>query len=536
MKKHDKEILQNTLNNEKAVIKKLKTMYKQSLDDIIKKSNALQDQINNLQGYINTAVDAEEKAVFQSMQQSKIYQKQYQDALKKQIGAILDTMQVEEFKTISEHLQKSYTDGFVGVMYSLKEQGIPLIMPINQEAVVQAIQTDSKISQGLYKRLGEDVSALKKNIASEISRGIATGASYTQIAQQIKSQMVGIYDKKSGGALYRAETIARTEGNRISNTAAMDACTKAKEKGCDVVKQWDATLDGATRPSHRQVDGEIKELDKKFSNGLMRPLDNNAPAGEVVNCRCALLQRAKWALDEDELETLKERAEYFELDKTANFEDFKQKYLKAVENIENSSKMLSTEETVEKAKQYAKNLLKDSSLLEYDNGHPIVNYVNKQLGYDTLPQVLSAEEFDKQAQGKTLLFRGLEGNDKMFADEMAEAFKSGKFFCGRGIYGNGTYCTASKDIAEQYARSSDSVIMEMFLSDEAKVADFKTIFKEFEKTGIPKMIGHTEAYQEVIADVGTFAAIKGYDAIALNGFKDLDYIVLLNRGKAIVKE
>jgi len=322
MKKHDKEILQNNLNNEKAVIKKLKAVYKQSLNDIIKKSKALQEQINNLQGYINTAVDEEEKAVFQSMQQSKIYQKQYQDALKKQISAILDTMQVEEFKTIDEYLRLCYQDGWVGVMYSLQQQGIPIIMPLNQEEIVQAVQTDSKISQGLYTRLGEDVAELKKRITSEVSRGIATGMSYQQVAQQLAAYTTIGYN--------RAVRIARTEGNRISNTSAMNACKKAKGMGCDVVKQWDATLDNRTRKRHRRVDGEIRELDEKFSNGLMYPSDPSGKASEVVNCRCALLQRAKWALDEDELETLKERAAYYGIDKTANFEDFKKKYLNAV--------------------------------------------------------------------------------------------------------------------------------------------------------------------------------------------------------------
>ena len=52
----------------------------------------------------------------------------------------------------------------------------------------------------------------------------------------------------------------------------------------------------------------------------------------VCNCRCCLLQRARWALDEDELNTLKERAEYFGLDKTDDFGDFKNKYLKAQES------------------------------------------------------------------------------------------------------------------------------------------------------------------------------------------------------------
>ena len=97
-----------------------------------------------------------------------------------------------------------------------------------------------------------------------------------------------------------------------------------------MVKQWDSTLDARTRDSHAQIDGEIKELDEKFSNGLMFPGDPNGAAAEVVNCRCALLQRAKWALDEDELQTLKDRAAYYGLDKTKEFDDFKSKYLKAI--------------------------------------------------------------------------------------------------------------------------------------------------------------------------------------------------------------
>ncbi len=137
-----------------------------------------------------------------------------------------------------------------------------------------------------------------------------------------------------------AVRIVRTEGHRIQCQAGMDACYKAQEKGCDVLKQWDATLDGNTRESHSQVDGEIRELDKPFSNGLMFPGDPSGGAAEVINCRCALLQRASWELDEEELEELKKRAEYFGLDKSDSFEEYKQKYLRAAESQveENSPK------------------------------------------------------------------------------------------------------------------------------------------------------------------------------------------------------
>jgi hypothetical protein len=168
---------------------------------------------------------------------------------------------------------------------------------MDQEAVTRAVQLDSKISKGLYSHMGEDVAKLKKNIASEVSRGIANGSSYAQVARQIRGHMIGTYTGKTGGALYRANLIARTEGHRVQVQGSMDACHKAREKGADVVKQWDSTLDARTRPSHQRVDGEIRELDKVFSNGLDFPGDPAGGAAEVCNCRCALLQRARWAID-----------------------------------------------------------------------------------------------------------------------------------------------------------------------------------------------------------------------------------------------
>ena len=319
MNKRQKLVLERFLDNEGVVLKRLRQVYDKSLKDVQQKAQALQDEINRLGNMASAEDDADEKARLVSMQQAKVYQKQYQDALKKQISSILDNMQVEGFKTVSDYLQTCYEDGFLGAVYDIHGQGIPLILPIDQEAVVRAVQLDSKISQGLYSRLGEDVATLKKKIIAQVSRGIATGMSYQQMAQQLEAYTKIGYNN--------AARITRTEGHRIQVQAGMDACYKAKDKGADVVKQWDATLDGKTRKSHRKVDGEIRELDEKFSNGLRYPGDPAGGAAEVVHCRCALLQRARWALDDDELQTLQDRAKFFGLDKSASFDDFKKKYL-----------------------------------------------------------------------------------------------------------------------------------------------------------------------------------------------------------------
>lgn len=342
MRKYDKEVQQAFLNNEEAVIKRLKQVYNQSNKDITGKIKSLDSSIAGLRKALEDVGEdgigdlaaaflknkrnltpEEAKETLQSMLQSKVYQRDYQKALKKQVDDVLDKMHNEEFKTVSDYLEKCYDEGFLGAMYSIQQQGIPMCFPIDQTAMVRAVQLDSKISHGLYSRLGEDVAMLKKKITAQVSRGVATGMSYQQVAKQLAGY--------TNIGFNNAVRIARTEGHRIQVQSGMDACYKAQEKGADVVKQWDAALDARTRESHQAVDGEIRELDEPFSNGLMFPGDPAGGAAEVINCRCALLQRARWALDEAELETLKKRAEYFGLDKAENFEKYKKTYLKSTE-------------------------------------------------------------------------------------------------------------------------------------------------------------------------------------------------------------
>ena len=322
MNNRQKLVQKRFLNNEEAVIKRLEQVYDQTLKDIQGKIQNLSFSINNLQQkYDWMDPDDPQRAQIKSMIQSKIYQKKYQEQLEKQVAGILKQMQTSQFATVSDYLDTCYTDGFIGTIFDAHGQGVPIIAPINQKAMIRSVQLESKISKGLYTKLGKDLNLLKSRIMADVSRGISSGMSYAQVAKQLENQ------SKIG--FNRAVRIARTEGHRIQCTATMDAMEVAKERGADVLKQWDSTLDARTRDSHAKVDGEIRELNKPFSNGLMFAGDPSGRAEEVINCRCAVLQRAKWALDDDELQTLQDRARYFGLDKSSEFDDFKKKYLKS---------------------------------------------------------------------------------------------------------------------------------------------------------------------------------------------------------------
>ena len=384
MNSRQRVVQERFLQDEKTVLKRLDKLYGQSLKDINQVIAQHYDSIKSLTEQLNE-LDPNDpmRAILQSRIRSKVYQKKYQEQLKDQVSGILNNLRTKQYTSISQYLDDCYTDGFIGAVYDLHGQDCPVITPINQQAVARAVQLESKISKGLYTKLGEDIDLLKRKITAQVSRALVTGTSFAQCAKQIADYTTIGYNK--------SVRIARTEGHRVQVSATMDAISDAKERGADVVKQWDATLDGSTRESHRMVDGEIREIDQKFSNGLMYPGDPAGGAGEVVNCRCALLQRAKWALDDKELQTLKDRAQHFGLDKTASFDDFKKKYLKATAEVETPAPAkgkFKPATTRQEAEEYARSLGVDADYSRFDIS--VANAVN-----ETIQQTL--EEFGSHA-------------------------------------------------------------------------------------------------------------------------------------------
>lgn len=279
MNKRQLEVQKALAANEAEVIKRLKQIY----------ANASKDCESKIRD-LSSRTDMENL-------KSIIWQKQYQEALKKQIDGVLDKLNTESFTTVADYLADCYENGFLGTLYDLQGQGIPLVFPMNQEEAVKAVQIDSKISKGLYQRMGEDVDQLKKSIRSELSRGVSNGASWNIIASNIAFGMNSPFMK----AFNRTIGIARTEGHRVQQESTLHCQQRAKAKGADVVKQWDSTLDSVTRPTHRELDGQVREVDEPFEvagKKAMHPGGFGDPS-EDCNCRCCLLQRAKWALSEE---------------------------------------------------------------------------------------------------------------------------------------------------------------------------------------------------------------------------------------------
>ncbi len=304
MNSRQKEVIAASLDDEKAVLSALEKNYTTALADI--KRNIRELQSNPLT-------------------QSKAYQLDFQKQLERQISGILDNLSGKNFASIADYLNTCYQTGFIGAMYDMQGQGVPLILPINQTQVLKAVQKTSDNIK-LVNKVGISTNELKTQVLEELKRGFASDLTYTDIARNISN--------RGQANMGRSMTIARTEGHRVQSEAKMDSYHAAKAKGADIVKQWDATLDGATRDTHRLLDGQVRELDEDFTVlGASAPYPGGfGDPAEDCNCRCCMLQRARWAV-EDETTYDKWNNETGGIIQCTGYDDFKEKYLKAAEAL-----------------------------------------------------------------------------------------------------------------------------------------------------------------------------------------------------------
>ena len=277
MNQRQKAVQQSLLKDELAVIKELEKSYKKAIADI-----------DSVITHLLARKDTENL-------QAIIYQVKYQRALKKELEGLLKELHDNNYKTIDEYLKGCYENAHIGTLFDLQGQGVPLMLPLDQEQMISAITLNSKISAPLYNHLGYNIEFLKVEIMREISRGIAQSLSYQEMARNLKNTTNVDYNKSL--------RIAKTEGHRIQQEATYNVQKRAIQKGASIVKQWDSTLDKKTRKTHRELDGQIVGVDEYFVtlNGDKALYPSGfGVAREDINCRCCLLQRATWALTDEE--------------------------------------------------------------------------------------------------------------------------------------------------------------------------------------------------------------------------------------------
>lgn len=275
MDKYQKQVQLELLRHEEENKRKLTVNYKEALNEIKKKLSDIMES--------------------DAPQENKISRTKWGRMLEAQLSTILKNLGEKNVSDMTKYLDTVYREAYLGCIYGMHQDGVGLIIQIDEDKVERSLNRETDRLK-FSKRLYENTDKLKQDVKGEIARGFSTGRDYIAIARQISL--------RAGVSLGRACTISRTEGHRITEESRLDCMKEAVSKGAETVKQWDSTLDEKTRGTHRELDGQVREINEPFeipSTGQKAMYPGGfGIAKEDINCRCVMLTRARWAIVDEE--------------------------------------------------------------------------------------------------------------------------------------------------------------------------------------------------------------------------------------------
>ena len=183
---------------------------------------------------------------------------------------------------INDEVATVYAENANYATYSIERQaGLDTAFTLyNQDSVRWLIEQDRKLLPEIDTI--KDVAWHRQKFTAMITQGILQGESIPKIAARI-ALVTGMDERAS-------ERAARTSMTLAENKGRQRAFERADGLGIPLEKEWNAHLDGRTRLSHRQADGQRVGIHEKFIVGgyeMEEPGDNtDAPGSEVYNCRC----------------------------------------------------------------------------------------------------------------------------------------------------------------------------------------------------------------------------------------------------------
>ncbi len=225
------------------------------------------------------------KAEYRSWRQGQILRsKQLSSTLDQVSQAMVNANQVA-MTALAGKLPEVYAENAnYSAFWVCKETGLAVGFDLVDPDTVQHMLTAGEAVLMLPNvNVAKDMAWNRKLVASQLTQGVLLGESIPKMARRVQ--------RVTGSNYATAVRTARTTVTGAENAGRVHSYQRAKEMGIKLEKEWVATLDGRTRHSHRQLDGQKipNEEGAKFDNGCRYPGDPQGRYDEICNCRCTLV-------------------------------------------------------------------------------------------------------------------------------------------------------------------------------------------------------------------------------------------------------
>lgn len=183
---------------------------------------------------------------------------------------IRETMR-EVYTTNNEYVRDMVADANDGVTFAAADKR-------QLEVIMQ--ENESPFSKIAYKNLGSNTK-VREMLQRELGIATLNGESQREIIARIR--------KVAGMTSKQAKRVVQTERTRVQSQARWQAGEAAKALGVEIVNEWSTRMVNS-RDTHIALNGQKVPQGERFPNSVLRfPGDPEAPASEVINCRCVLV-------------------------------------------------------------------------------------------------------------------------------------------------------------------------------------------------------------------------------------------------------
>ena len=207
------------------------------------------------------------------------------------LAIIIDQFNDEIRELLTEEAERNFGEGF-------EDFSAEIASTVAPELLIEFNLISNEVLAWAQSDAAEKITTISKTLHGEVKDVLELSLAEGDSIDGLTKRLGEFFDDSKG---FKAETIARTETagaynyGKYTNAEAFDQANATLQ----VTKTWVPTQDNRTREAHRaeniqNAQGENKrtvlrsEAFKVDGEDMMRPLDGNASAGNVIRCRCVM--------------------------------------------------------------------------------------------------------------------------------------------------------------------------------------------------------------------------------------------------------
>jgi len=265
--------------------KRFNTQYKQAVKESTKKLKDFLKDFDQKNKEKKSKVDAGELSPdeYKDWLRSQAVKKQYLQEMVNTLSADAVLCDVKAMSAVRGYMQEAYAINLNYGAYQVESGALirTSFTLYDRSTVERLIRDKPNVLPEPKPDIPKEMRWHKQKLTNAITQGILQGESIPKIATRL--QEVTDMDRRA------AIRNARTAMTGAQNAGRVDSYKFAESLGIELEQEWLATLDGHTRDSHREMDGERAAVGTAFSNGCLYPGDPYGAPAEIYNCRCTLV-------------------------------------------------------------------------------------------------------------------------------------------------------------------------------------------------------------------------------------------------------